>query len=150
MNSDRLETYIEQLEKLTPDSLDHLLDRVSPTVRFCDPFNDCRGKDNFRAVFVDMLANLEAHAFNVTAHAWCDGELKQQALMTWRLEAKLVRFGARPWAAEGSSVILFDAAGLVAQHIDHWDAAGQLYTHLPVIGSLMRYLQRRLGVLSRT
>jgi steroid delta-isomerase len=30
-------------------------------------------------------------------------------------------------------------------HRDYWDAAGELYEQLPVIGSLMRWLKRRIA-----
>jgi hypothetical protein len=32
----------------------------------------------------------------------------------------------------------------VRLHRDYWDAAGELYAQLPLLGALMRWLQRRL------
>jgi len=45
----------------------------------------------------------------------------------------------------GASHLRFDAAGRIAYHRDYWDAASELYAKLPLIGPVMRYLQRRLG-----
>jgi len=46
-----------------------------------------------------------------------------------------------------SRVVLADD-GRVSEHIDYWDAAGELYSQFPVIGGLMRWLRRRLSVSS--
>jgi steroid delta-isomerase len=42
----------------------------------------------------------------------------------------------------GTSHLRFDAAGKVVLHRDYWDAAEELYAKLPVLGALMRGLQR--------
>ena len=36
------------------------------------------------------------------------------------------------------------ADGRISYHRDYWDAAEELYAKLPVLGGLMRFLQRRL------
>jgi hypothetical protein len=43
------------------------------------------------------------------------------------------------------SEVQFDEAGSVRAHIDHWDAAGQLYEKLPVIGWILRRIRARLA-----
>ena len=43
------------------------------------------------------------------------------------------------------SELHFDEAGTLRAHIDHWDAAGQLYEKLPGIGWLLRRIRRRLA-----
>ena len=56
----------------------------------------------------------------------------------WRLKG-------RDWVVEGVSEIDFDQAGLVRSHVDHWDAAGQIYARIPGLGWLMRLVARRAG-----
>ena len=36
--------------------------------------------------------------------------------------------------------------GRVAEHVDYWDPAAQLYERVPVLGWLMRRIRRRLAV----
>jgi steroid Delta-isomerase len=43
----------------------------------------------------------------------------------------------------GASQLRFAPDGRIAYHRDYWDAAEELYAKLPVIGTLMRFLQRR-------
>ena len=37
------------------------------------------------------------------------------------------------------------ADGRIARHRDYWDAAGELYEKLPLLGTLMRWLRRRIA-----
>ena len=46
---------------------------------------------------------------------------------------------------EGATELRFDDEGRIAAHIDHWDAAGQLYAKVPILGLLMARLRRRLS-----
>lgn len=144
--ADPLDRYILALQTLTAASLDELLELVSPAVQFTDPFNDCRGRAAYRAVFSDMLNALDGHRFSVTRRAWCTDGPARDALITWSLEGKLPRLGGRNWRVQGSSLLTFDADGLLLAHVDYWDAAGQLYELLPVVGPVARYLRRRLRV----
>jgi hypothetical protein len=43
----------------------------------------------------------------------------------------------------GATHLRFDAQGRVILHRDYWDAAEELYAKLPLIGWLMRGLQRQ-------
>jgi hypothetical protein len=43
------------------------------------------------------------------------------------------------------SELRFAADGRVREHIDHWDAAAQVYERLPLIGGLMRLIRRRFA-----
>ena len=46
----------------------------------------------------------------------------------------------------GSSHLRFAHDGRVAYHRDYWDAAEELYETLPLLGSLLRWIKRRLRV----
>jgi hypothetical protein len=69
-----------------------------------------------------------------------------QAFLTWDFHFGLGT-GARPreLVVRGCTQLRFDAAGLVDLHHDYWDAAGELYAQLPLIGAPMRLLRRRLS-----
>jgi hypothetical protein len=130
------EAYIRFWETLSPDSLERLSEIAAPNIRFADPFNDVQGLDRFRAVFDDMFRRVGTPRFRVTDHA-TSGDL---SFLKWVFT---FRGGGRDWRIEGVSEIRFDEAGLVIEHIDHWDAAGQLYERLPVLGAILRMIRRR-------
>jgi len=41
--------------------------------------------------------------------------------------------------------VRFGADGRVTYHRDYWDAAGELYAKLPLVGPLMRFLARKMA-----
>lgn len=131
--------YRRYLETLSPASLEQLGDYVSETVRFKDPFNDVTGLEAMSCVFRHMFATVGPFAFTVT-HLAFDG---YTCLMAWRFSATL---RGAPWTFDGTSVITFASDGKVIEHIDHWDAAGEFYEKLPIIGQLLAWLRGRLAV----
>ena len=134
-----LDAYCRLFETLTPDHLEDFRALCRADIRFVDPFNDIVGIDRFVALFAHMFAAVAEPRFVVL-----DRVLSTQAgYIRWRFTA--VARG-RPIALEGMSEVRFDPdTALVREHVDHWDAAGQLYAGLPVVGWLVRGLRRLLS-----
>jgi predicted ester cyclase len=129
--------YRRYLEGLSPETLGALGDFVTPDVHFKDPFNDVNGVEAMRRVLGHMFENVRDIRFTVS-HMATDGNV---CFMSWRFDGQL---RDRAWSFNGTSVVSFNADGRVIEHIDHWDAAGDFYEHLPVIGHLLRFVRRRL------
>jgi hypothetical protein len=132
------ERYRHYLETLTPESLGRLPDYVSENVRFRDPFNDVTGVEAMTGVFAHMFETLGSVRFMVTTSAMAD----RRCLMSWRFEARL---RGRALSFDGMSEVRFDDDGRVIAHFDHWDAGSAIYERLPVIGSLLAALRRRIA-----
>lgn len=66
-------------------------------------------------------------------------------LLRWRMSIRFKRF-RRGVETEtvGLSHLRFNAHGLVVYHQDYWNAADGLYEHIPLLGSLIRLIKRRL------
>jgi steroid delta-isomerase len=151
MSNDPLARYVALLETFDRERLDELCDMVSDDVHFRDPFNDCHGREAFRAVFSDMRDKLEELNFEVIEQAWtlrsADAHAEVSvALIRWQLNARLPAIDNRPWSVPGCSELHFTANGLVSAHLDYWDAAGQLYEKLPLLGRCLRALRHRIRV----
>ena len=76
--------------------------------------------------------------FTVTHRAWSNDIL----FLRWSFQGEIK--GLNHWKVEGMSEVRFDEQGLVCQHIDHWDASEQIYAKLPLIGTIIRLIRRRL------
>lgn len=137
--NDRHEAYRTYLETLTPQSLGRLEEFVSADVRFTDPFNDVRGADAMRRVLSHMFDTVGPVDFRVS-HMAADGNT---CLMRWTFSGSL---RGRDWTFEGMSTIHFNAEGLVSEHADYWDGASALYEKLPVIGTMLAWIRRRLAI----
>jgi steroid Delta-isomerase len=117
------------------------LDRVyADDARFKDPFNDVQGIPAIRAVFEHMFATLIDPRF-IVLEAVTEGD---QAFLSWDFSFRR-RSGDAPLRIHGATHLRFAADGRVSLHRDYWDAAQELYAKLPVLGALMRWLQKRLA-----
>ena len=144
-----LARYIEFMQTLDGQRLADLPDVVTEDVEFRDPFNHLRGARDLERCLREMLEQVGDLCIEVThvgaleslttgtETVWC---------LRWNFSGKLVRLGGRPWDVPGMSEVTLAADGRVQRHIDYWDAAQGLYETLPVVGSLQRWLRRRLAV----
>lgn len=128
-------------ETLTPESLDDLPALCVATVRFKDPFNDHTGIQPVRRVFEAMFDTVDVPKFTVQRIA-VDGDT---AFLSWGFTFRR-KNTADIWSIDGVSEVRFSEDGRVLQHLDHWDASQQFYAKLPLIGRIVRFVARRVGV----
>lgn len=132
--------YVRFYQELRPDTVARLDRLAVPDVHFKDPFNEFRSRDRMKQVFLSMFQRVEQPRFIVRDHAVSG----QTAYLRWGFSFR-ARRQPQPWTIEGMSEVRFDHAGQVVSHVDHWDAAGQLYERLPLLGWLMATLRRHLA-----
>jgi len=125
-------------QTLTPASLVRLDELYAADARFKDPFNEVIGLAAIRRIFEHMFATADAPRFVVT----CRIVQGDQAMLGWDFH---LRLRGHAIVVRGVSHLSFDAHGRVCLHRDYWDPAEELYSHLPLIGALMRGLRRRLS-----
>ena len=121
---------------LSMASLARIGEHYHPRARFKDPFNDVEGIAAIGRVFEHMFQTTESPRF-IIREQLADGG---RAFVTWDFE-----FGikGRRHSVHGATRFAFDAAGLVTEHRDYWDAAEELWQKLPLIGRPVAWLRRR-------
>jgi len=134
----KLDALSDFFETLTPASLDQFGDFYADTAWFKDPFNEVRGLPAIRRIFAHMFAQLTAPRFVVHEKVGAG----ETAFITWTFHFQR---GEQAMTIRGATHLRFDAAGKVTEHRDYWDAAEELYEKLPLLGTLMRLLRRRLA-----
>lgn len=129
-------------EGLSPATLAALTSVYHDDVRFIDPFNDVHGAPALRALLTRMFDRLVSPRFVV-----CEVALQEHgAMLVWDFHYRLRgEQDARARLIHGVSHLRFSADGRVIEHRDYWDAAAQVYEHLPVLGSVLRWLKKRIG-----
>lgn len=131
---------IRFFESISPTDVGQMATLYSPDAWFKDPFNEVRGPGPIGAIFAHMFEQVDAPRFFVreTVHD------PMSTFLVWDFE-----FGFRrplPGGRQlirGCSHLRFDGEGRITYHRDYWDAAEELYAKLPILGGLMRLLQRR-------
>lgn len=141
-----LAKYIQYYETLTRRSI-RLIEKVAePGMVFKNPFYDIAGLEEFEELLGRLFARTENQKFKVRDYSWGEnGEGEEGggevAYLRWSFSCDYK--GKRRYI-EGMSEILFSRRGLVLSHADHWDAAGQVYEHVPLLGALLRWIKGKL------
>jgi steroid Delta-isomerase len=133
---------VDFFEQLNLAAVARLGDFYSADAYFKDPFNEVRGVQEVQRIFNHMYATLHAPRFVVTERV-VQGD---QCFLVWDFKFRLKRFDtATEQVVRGTSHLRFAADGRVQHHRDYWDAAEELYEKLPLVGTLMRWLKRRVN-----
>lgn len=133
---------VQFFEALSPHSVAQLGQLYAPQARFTDPFNDVVGVAAITHIFEHMFVSLAQPRFVVVERVLQGA----QCFLTWEF-----RFYFRGYKAGqeqvilGASHLVLSSAGQITVHRDYWDAAQELYEKLPVLGSAMRWLRRRVN-----
>ncbi len=131
----QFKAYFEEmdLKDLTP--LEWL---YAEDIRFKDPIHEIVGREALKAYFQKLNDNLLSGSFVFERTYAFEGV----AYLTWEMHLDLKR-PKKQIVAEGLSVLTGD------QHIqfqrDYFDAGQVFYEHVPLLGSMVRYLKKQLG-----
>ncbi len=135
----RFRAIAEWFERLVPETLDEIDLVYASSARFIDPFNDLSGRDNIERVFAHMFETLDSPRFKVTSIA----AHQTIGFMTW--DFLFVRRG-REQKIFGCTQFEINDRGLIVLHRDFWDPAAQVYEQVPVLGTILRLLRRKLAL----
>jgi len=138
-----LQRVVHFFEQLQPADVSRMAEIYTPDAQFKDPFNAVQGLPAIEQIFAHMFEALQAPRFVITTQV-LQGS---QCFVTWDFLFAMPRMdsGQTQTIRGATHFVLREGAGLwrVAVHRDYWDAAGELYEKLPVVGSLMRWLKKR-------
>ena len=140
--SERLDQLAAYFETITEAMLPQLRDFYAPDAYFKDPFNEVRDVASIEHIFAEMYVSLHDPRFVVHSKV----EQGIEAFLTWDFNFRIKKY--KPDVTQtirGSSHLKFDAQHRVCYHRDYWDAAEELYEKLPLVGTLMRFLKKRVG-----
>ncbi len=136
----RVRRVVEFYSTLRAEDLPRLAELYAPQAFFKDPFNEVHGTQAIERIFEHMFRALAQPRF-VVHEAVAQGE---QCFLTWDF-VFTPRRGGHEIAVRGASHLRFGADGRITMHRDYWDAAEELYEKLPLLGTLMRWLKRRVN-----
>ncbi len=136
----RVKRVVDFYASLRVEDLPRLAELYAADACFKDPFNEVRGVPAIEAIFAHMFRTLEAPRFLVRQAVAQD----DQCFLTWDF-VFVQRSGKRKIVVRGATHLHFDDEGRITMHRDYWDAAEELYEKLPALGTLMRWLKRRIA-----
>jgi hypothetical protein len=137
-----MKDFLEVFNVLSSDNLHRLEEIYTSDIQFVDPAHEISGIDNLRDYFAKLYANVTSVNFDFH-EVVSDG---QSGYVQWDMHFVHPRLqGGQPITVPGASFLRFSDAGKVSYHRDYFDLGSMLYQHLPLIGSVVRAINRRLG-----
>lgn len=140
--SDFLQGFARDFAALDQYHLDGLDRLYSPDIQFTDPLHQINGLPRLREYFAGLYANISQPCFDFHG---IDPLAEGEGYLRWSMSYRHPRLdGGREIRVEGCSHLLWREAR-VYRHRDYFDAGALLYEHLPLMGSAIHWLKRRLG-----
>ena len=134
-----LDDLLHWIQNLTRESAGDAARYYVEDAYFRDPFNEVRSAAGIARIYRHMFDQVDEPRFRVTQRWHGDDGM----IIAWNFLYRMR--GSQPTeTVQGLSHLRFAADGRIAFHRDYWDAAGELYERLPVLGSVMRTIKRRL------
>ena len=141
--SSRLEEIESLFNNFNKDTLNLADDFYDPDVVFLDPIVELRGRDSLKAYYADMYKNVTSIRFDFFGGVEKDDE----AVVFWTMEVRAEGFkGGEPVLLDGTSHIKFGGeSGKAVYHRDYFDMGAFVYENIPVLGSIVRYVKKKLS-----
>lgn len=141
--AEALARFGEFFSSLAPDRVETLVPRTyADDVYFNDTLKSVHGLEALRHYLRESAEAVESCRVEILdTTRTAQGE----HLVRWSMMIRFrkLRRGTDTWTV-GMSHLRFDAEGRVAYQQDYWNAADGIYEHIPVLGSMIRAIKRRL------
>jgi hypothetical protein len=145
MTDDALERYLATMQD--PEAtIDDMMAFFTERSRFRDPFNNVRGRAKIRRMFEKTHEDLENIEIAVTDRA--SGAHGHYIRWTFKAMPKGFLKRQGPFVIEGMTELQFDAEGHVLAHLDYWDPTPDVWRRIPLLGTAIGAIRRRIGVRS--
>jgi len=134
-----LQRFIDLYSPIDADYIDaHLHEVYAPELYFNDTLATIYDRDTLKAHMLKTAERLDYMNLDVQ-QTWRDGE---DVFLRWIMETHFSIMGSEREARTiGISQLRFDDQGRVIFHQDFWDSSQGLDQHLPILGTVTRWLR---------
>ena len=122
--------YVKSFEQLKISPICNLVDCLHESFVFIDPFNKIIGKKSFRKFLEKIFIKIKNPKFRILNIL----EEKNLTLIKWNFEYEISK---KKINFDGVSELII-RQNLIYKHIDYWDSGRNVYSHLPIIGSVFK------------
>jgi steroid Delta-isomerase len=140
-----LDVLAQFYRELTLESLPKIREIYAEQAYFKDPFNEVSGISGIEKIFAHMFGQIKNPKFEIVSQVSNGNNrtngINEEAFIVWLF---YWQSAASAPPIRGSSHIKFNDKGQVVYHRDYWDAAEELYETAPILGTLLRWLKKRL------
>lgn len=135
-NVDKFVAIYQQLNKHNLSLLD---DIYHQDIHFVDPLHEVSGLVDLHQYFANLYSNVTQCHFDISdAHT-----SEHHAFVYWTMTYRHPKLsGHNKIMVDGHSHLVFDGEKII-NHRDYFDVGALLYRHIPVLGSIVKLIDKR-------
>lgn len=138
MSTEALEKFKAYFSAMNLSDIDVLDGIYSEDVIFIDPIHQIEGLKNLKSYFKKLNENLLEGSFLFVS----ESESGNTVYLQWEMNIKLKR-PDKTVKASGISVLTIDRK--IIKQRDYFDAGELFYENIPVLGSIIRFLKKKIA-----
>ena len=140
-NSLPVDKFVEIYQKLDKSNLDLLGEIYSEEIQFIDPMHEINGLVELRRYFANLYSNVQHCRFDITDSF----SINDTAFIYWNMHYSHPKLASgRVISVQGHSKLLFKKDKIV-HHRDYFNVGELLYKHIPVLGAVINFIDKRAG-----
>lgn len=137
MNREIINQFKEYFNHLELNNLSVLNQIYSEDMIFKDPIHQIQGVENLKQYFAKLNSNLISGTFLFTE----ESIVENKVYLSWDMHLKLKK-PQKEIKTSGISVLTVE--NKIVIHRDYFDAGELFYENIPVLGSIIRLLKRKI------
>ncbi len=135
------EKIISFYNKFNGKNLEILNQFYSDDVQFQDPITKTDGLDQLKKHYTKSYQNIKLIRFDFSEFIQTDNKYS----CTWVMNVAVNGLnGGKEFQVSGISILYFNSEGLITYHRDYFDLSEMVYEKLPLIGSVIGQIKKRL------
>ena len=136
-----VDKFVDIYQKLDNSNLELLSEIYSDDIEFIDPMHQINGIAELRAYFANLYSNVKHCQFDITDSFSVDNN----AFIYWTMHYAHPKLSSgKTISVQGHSKLIFKNDKII-KHRDYFNVGELLYKHIPLLGSVINYIDKRAG-----
>ncbi|WP_165735779.1 nuclear transport factor 2 family protein [Pseudoalteromonas sp. C8] len=136
-----VDKFVEIYQQLDSTTLDLLSDIYCDNIQFIDPMHEINGIVELRRYFANLYSNVKHCQFDIN-DSFDSGN---NAFIYWTMHYAHPKLSSgKTISVEGHSKLIFEN-GKIIKHRDYFNVGELLYKHIPLLGSVIKLIDKRAG-----
>lgn len=136
-----VDKFVDIYQKLDNSNLELLSEIYSDDIEFIDPMHQINGIAELRAYFANLYSNVKHCQFDIT-DSFSAGN---NAFIYWTMHYAHPKLSSgKTISVQGHSKLIFKKDKII-KHRDYFNVGELLYKHIPLLGSVINYIDKRAG-----
>ena len=137
-----MEQFLKVYQDLKLENIESIEEIYSQDIHFIDPAHEIEGLAALRDYFENLYKNIDHIHFDFLHPA----RIENEGYVQWTMTFSHPRIkGGQNISVPGTSFLKFSSDNKVYFHRDYFDLGSMLYQHLPLLGAVVKSINRRLG-----